>query len=47
LTGAGTESPGYCAPWKEVKNLGAQPAIVGQAYIAGNYKHVTDSFTYT
>lgn len=47
LTGAGTESPDYCTPWKEVKNLGAQPAIVGQAYIAGNYKHVTDSFTYT
>lgn len=47
LTGAGTESPDYCSPWKEIKNLGIQPAIVGQAYIAANYKHVTDSFTYS
>jgi hypothetical protein len=47
LTGAGSDSPDYCTPWKEVKNLGAQPSIVGQAYIASNYKHVTDSFTYT
>jgi hypothetical protein len=47
LTGAGTESPDYCTPWKEVKNLGPQPSIVGQAYIASNYKHVTDSFTYS
>jgi hypothetical protein len=47
LTGAGTESPDYCTPWKEVKNLGPQPSIVGQAYIASDYKHVTDSFTYT
>lgn len=47
LTGAGTESPEYCTPWTEVKNLGAQPSIVGQAYIASNYKHVTDSFTYS
>jgi hypothetical protein len=47
LTGAGTEPPDYCTPWKEVKNLGIEPAIVGQAYIASNYKHVTDSFTYT
>jgi hypothetical protein len=47
LTGAGAESPEYCTPWKEVKNLGAQPSIVGQAHIASNYKHVTDSFTYT
>ena len=47
LTGAGAESPDYCTPWKEVKNLGAQPSIVGQAYIASNYKHVADSFTYS
>ena len=48
LTGvAASESPDYCTPWRFLKEEPPSWATVGQAYIASNATHVTQSFTYT